>query len=80
MAESHVPVPLLKDGVIVLAGTERLSDLTKNTIVTVSIVVHVPREEAYATGINPVGHPTQNDGRLLPPQSTIGTTCQQYQR
>jgi hypothetical protein len=66
---------LLTDGVIVVAGTERLSYLTKNTIVTGSMVAHVPREEAYATGINPVGHQIHNDGRLLPPRSTIGTTC-----
>jgi hypothetical protein len=76
MAESHVPaVPLLTDGMIVVASTERLSYLTKNTIITDSMVVHVPREEANATGINPVGHPIHNDGRLLPPRSTIGTTC-----
>jgi hypothetical protein len=76
MAESHVPaVPLLTDGMIVVAGTERLSYLTKNTIITDSMVVHVPREEANATGINPVGHPIHNDGRLLPPRSSIGTTC-----
>jgi hypothetical protein len=76
MAESHVPaVPLLTDGMIVVAGTERLSYLSKNTVITDSMVVHVPREEANATGINPVGHPIQNDGRLLPPRSTIGTTC-----
>jgi len=51
--------------------------MTKNTIITDSMVVHVPREEeeANATGINPVVHPIHNDGRLLPPRSTIGTTC-----
>ena len=38
-AESHVPVPLLTVGVIVVAGTERLSYLTKNTIVTDIMVV-----------------------------------------
>jgi hypothetical protein len=70
-----VPVPLLTDRVIVVAGTECLSYLTKNTIVTGSMVVHVPREEAYATGINPVCHPIHNNGRFLPPWSTIGTTC-----
>ncbi len=39
------------------------------------MVVHVPREESNAAGINPVGHPIHNDGRLLPPRSTISTTC-----
>jgi hypothetical protein len=39
------------------------------------MVVHVPREEANATGIDPVGHPIHNNGRLLPPWPTIGTTC-----
>ena len=63
------------DGVIVVAGTERVSYLTKNTIVAGSMVVHVPREESNAAGINPVGRPVHNDGRLLPPRSTIGTTC-----
>jgi hypothetical protein len=60
---------------IVVAGIECVSDLTKNSIVTGSMVVHVPREESNAAGINPVGHPIHNDGRLLPPRSTIGTTC-----
>jgi hypothetical protein len=68
-------VPLLTDGVIVVAGTERRRYLTKNTIVTGNMVVHVPREEAYATDINPIGHPKHNDGRLLLPRFTIGTTC-----
>jgi hypothetical protein len=63
------------DGVIAVAGTKRVSYLTKNTIVTGSMLVHVPREEANATGINPVGHPIHNNGWLLPPRSTIGTTC-----
>jgi hypothetical protein len=58
-----------------VVGTERLRYLTKNTIITDNMVVHVPREESNATGINPVGHPRHNDGRLLPPRSTIGTTC-----
>ncbi len=77
MAESRVPVPLLTYGVIVVAGTERVSYLTKITIITGRMVVHVPvpREEANSTGINPVGHPIHNDGWLLPPRSTIGATC-----
>jgi len=57
-----------------LSNTERVSYLTKNTIVMGSMVVHVPMEEAYATGINPVGHPIHNNDQLLPPRSTIGTT------
>jgi hypothetical protein len=56
---------------IVVASTECVSYLTKNAIVTGSMMVHVPREEANAIGIYPI----HNDGRLLPPQSTIGTTC-----
>jgi hypothetical protein len=60
---------------IVVAGTVRVSDLTKNAILTGSMVVHVPREESNAAGINPVGQPIHNNGRLLPPRSTIGTTC-----
>ena len=39
------------------------------------MVVHVPWEESNAAGINPVGYPIHDDGRLLPPWSTIGTTC-----
>jgi hypothetical protein len=74
-AESHVPVPLLTDGVIGVAGTERASYLTKNAVVTGSMMVHVPWEESNAAGINPVGNPIHDDGRLLPPWSTIGTTC-----
>ncbi len=58
-----------------VAGTERVSDLTKNTIVTGNMVVHVLREESNAAGINPVGHPIHNNDWLLPPRSTIGTTC-----
>ena len=54
-------MPLLLDGVNVVAGTERLSYLAKNTIITDSMVVHVPRKEANATCINPVGHPIHND-------------------
>ena len=75
MAESHVPVPLFTGGMIVVAGTERVSYPTKNTIVMGGMVVHVQMEEAYATAINPVGHPIHNNDGLLPPRSTIGTTC-----
>jgi hypothetical protein len=67
MAESHVPVPLLTDGVIGVAGTERASYLTKNAIVTGSMVVHVPWEESNAAGINPVGNSIHDDDRLLHP-------------
>ncbi len=39
------------------------------------MMVHVPRKEADATGIDPVGHPIHNNCRILPPRSTINSTC-----
>jgi hypothetical protein len=68
-------MPLLTDGVIVVVGTERVSYLTKKAVVTGSMVVNELTEEANATGINPIIHPIHHDGRLFPPQSTIGITC-----
>jgi hypothetical protein len=65
-AESHVPLPLITDGMIGVA-----SYLTTNTIVTGSMVVHVPREEANVTGIDPVGHPMHYDGMFPVPPSLV---------
>jgi hypothetical protein len=39
------------------------------------MMVHVPRKETDATGINPVHHSIHVDDRLLPSWSTISATC-----